>query len=85
MTPIDFQVTWSKVKVKLLVFEKNVVRSISLDSFDGKFLVQWMLLASTAHDPYQCSGHRVKGHDQGLSLYLQFSVQWMPIESAVSY
>ena len=52
MTPIDFEITWSKVKVKLLV-----VRSIFLYPFDGKLpnLIQWMPLEM------RCSGHMVKG------------------------
>ena len=29
VTPIDFQITWSKVKVKLLVFEKNISLKIA--------------------------------------------------------
>ena len=47
-TPIDFQVTWSKVKVKTSSLYTNVVHSISFHPFALKLpnLEQWMPLVS---------------------------------------
>lgn len=59
--PIAIQVTWSKVKVKLLVCGKNV-RSISLDFFAETLpnLVQWMLV--DCKWPHWCSGQRSRSN-----------------------
>ena len=58
-----FVATWSKVKVLWLVFEKNVVRSMSFDTFARKSQnsVQWMPLESF---PYWYSDHMAKCQGQ---------------------
>ena len=44
MTPIDVQVIWSKVKVKLLVYRFNIIWPLCMKVAK---LVQWMPLGST--------------------------------------
>ena len=46
MTPTDFQVTWSKTKVKLMVFILSVVYSITYDLLlDGSLnLLPWLTI-----------------------------------------
>ena len=59
MTPIDVQVTRSKVKVKLLIFIPSVIYSISYDPLHDGY--QSCYTGWLREDyPYCVSGHRVK-------------------------
>ena len=72
-----FVATWSKVKVLWPVFEKNVVRSMSFDTFDRKSpnSVQWMPLESF---PYWYSDHMAKCQGQ-TSKFCLLKILWFKL------
>ena len=60
MTPIDFEVTWSNVKVKLLVFEKPLSSQYLLIPLLENRQIQYSGCRLRVDDPSWCSDQMVK-------------------------
>ena len=68
MTPIDFEFIWSKVKVKMLVFQRSMSAQYLLTPLLENRQLQYSGCPLRVDVPYQCSCHMVKGQGQTVGL-----------------